>query len=115
MQSVSRVREAPVSPTPMRCAVRFPLHLSVRVQTVDGPVDAETKDISSTGVLFIMPFAPAVNTRLTWIFLLPGDKFGSPRDISVVCAGRVVWHSPCATGRQVGVVIDEYRLEEKHA
>ncbi|MGI4758241.1 MAG: PilZ domain-containing protein [Janthinobacterium lividum] len=95
---------------PMRNSVRFPLHLFARVDTVRGTVDAVTEDISSTGVLFTMPFAPEVNTRLTWTLQFPAEAIGSPFDVTVTCVGRVVWHGPSATGRQVGAVIDDYRM-----
>ncbi len=98
---------------PMRSAVRFPLHLLARVETAEGSVDAVTEDISSTGVLFTMPFAPEVNTRLTWTLQLPADEMGSEHDVTVACVGRVVWHAPSSYGLQVGAVIDDYRMGER--
>lgn len=100
------------APDPMRSSVRFPLHLFARIDTVNGPVDAITEDISSTGVLFTMPFAPEINTRLTWTLHFPADDIGSPHDVMVAFVGRVVWHGPAAGGRQVGAVIDGYRMGE---
>lgn len=97
-------------PDPMRNSVRFPLHLLARVDTAMGTIDAITEDISSTGVLFTMPFAPEVNTRLTWTLQFPADEIGSPHDVTVACVGRVIWHGPAADGRQVGAVIDDYRM-----
>ena len=93
---------------PLRNSVRFPLHLFARIDTADGTVDAVTEDISSTGVLFTMPFAPEVNTRLTWTLQFPADAMGSSCDVTVACVGRVVWHGPVAAGQQVGAVIDTY-------
>ncbi len=97
---------------PMRTSVRFPLHLSARVQTEDGPVDAVTEDISATGVLFTMAVAPKINTRVTWTLLLPCNVMGGSDDVTVSCVGRVVWHTRAGSGRHVGVVIDGYRIEE---
>jgi hypothetical protein len=97
----------------MRTAVRFPVHLPVRVETEEGPVDAVTEDISATGVLFSMPVAPEINTRLTFTLRLPGELMGSPEDVAVNCVGRVVWHGPGREGRQVGAVIDGYRIGER--
>ncbi len=96
----------------MRNAVRFPLHLPVRVETESGTVDAFTQDVSATGVLFTMPFAPAINTRLAWTLRLPGEMMGAVEDVCVDCVGRVVWHGPSDMGRQVGAVIDGYRMGE---
>ena len=95
---------------PMRNSVRFPLNILARVDTANGPVDAVTEDISSTGVLFTMPFAPEVNTRLTWTLQFPANEIGAAQDVTVACVGRVVWHGPAASGRQVGAVIDDYRM-----
>src|ERR1700750_2109383 len=95
---------------PMRNAVRFPVNLPVRVDTENGPVDAVTEDISATGVLFHMPFAPPTNTRLSWTLRLPADLMGAEQDVMVLCVGRVVWDKPSGTGRQVGAVIDDYRI-----
>ncbi len=97
---------------PMRTAVRFPLHLSARVVTESGPVDAMTEDISATGVLFTMQVAPRINTRMTWTMLLPCTVMGGKDDLTVSCVGRVIWHRRVENGRHVGVVIDGYRIEE---
>ncbi len=99
----------------MRNSVRFPIRLLARIDTMDGPADAVTEDISSTGVLFTMPFAPAVNSRLTWTLQLPADMIGSRHDVTVTCVGRVVWHKPVAQGSQVGAMIDDYRMGDSHA
>jgi PilZ domain len=95
----------------MRNAVRFPLRLPVRVQLEDGGfIDAFTEDISATGVLFTMANAPEINTRLTWTLRMPADVMGAKEDVTVNCVGRVVWQRPAVEGRQVGVVIDDYRM-----
>lgn len=114
MQTVTTDQNSPSHANPMRSAVRFPLHLVARVETVNGPVDAITEDISSTGVLFTMPFAPAVNTRLAWTLRLPAEMIGSAHDVTVTCVGRVVWHGPAPQGQQVGAVIDDYHMGDSH-
>ena len=98
----------------MRSAVRFPLHLVARVETEEGPVDAMTEDISASGVLFNMPFAPAINTQLRWTLKIPAADLGSSADVTVQCVGRVVWHGPAGTGVQVAAVIDGYHMEDSH-
>ena len=98
----------------MRTAVRFPLRLPARVETDEGPVDAVTEDISATGVLFNMPFAPGINTQLRWTLQIAGADLGSPGDVTVQCVGRVVWHGPAERGRQVGAVLDGYHMEDSH-
>lgn len=97
----------------MRNAVRFPLHLAARVHTEDGPVDAVTEDISATGVLFNMPFAPSIDSILRWTLQIPEADMGSSGDLTVECVGRVVWHRSVNGGKQVGAVIDGYHMEGK--
>jgi hypothetical protein len=99
---------------PMRNAVRFPLRLPVRVELEDGGfIDAFTEDISASGVLFAMENAPEINTRLTWTLRMPADVMGAKEDVTVNCVGRVVWQRSAAVGRQVGVVIDDYRMGDR--
>jgi hypothetical protein len=100
--------------SPLRTAVRFPLHLVARVETEQGAVDAVTEDISANGVLFNMPFAPAINTQLRWTLMIPAADLGSLKDVAVHCVGRVVWYGPAEHGCQVAVVIDGYHMEDSH-
>jgi len=97
----------------MRNAVRFPLQLHVKVETGQGFLDAVTVDISATGVLFLMPSAPPIHTRLAWTLRLPADVMGAKEDVTVRCVGRVIWHGPADEGQQVGVVIDDYRIGDR--
>jgi hypothetical protein len=113
MSSSSSPNRPAESSHPMRNSVRFPLQLPVRVETEGGAIDAVTKDISATGVLFMMPTAPAINTRLTWTLCLPADVMGGNEDVTVTCVGRVVWYGPTGEGQHVGVVIDGYRMGDK--
>ncbi len=107
------IPEKQIPSDPMRNAVRFPLHLPVRVETETGFVDATTEDISATGVLFNMPIAPPLNTRLAWKLRLPGEVMGASTDVVVDCVGRVVWSRDADIGRQVGAVIDGYRMGDR--
>jgi hypothetical protein len=103
-----------VTSHPMRNSVRFPLHLPVDVEVNGGFIHAVTEDISATGVLFVMPEAPAVNSRMTWTLRMPAEVMGSKDDVTVDCVGRVVWHKQVLDGRHVGVVIDGYRIGDRH-
>ncbi len=86
----------------------------MRVETETGIVDAVTEDISATGVLFIMPVSLGINSRLAWTLRLPGETMGAKSDVTVNCVGRVVWCGQGTTGRQVGAVIDDYRMGDSH-
>jgi hypothetical protein len=95
----------------MRNGVRFPLRLKVRVETEQGAFDAETEDVSASGVLFRMQAeAPAINAQLAWTMVLPRDTMGGATDTVVHCIGRVIWRNSGKGGQQVGAVIDSYRI-----
>lgn len=96
---------------PMRNGVRFPLRLKVRVETEQGAFDAETEDVSASGVLFrTQAEAPAINAQLSWTMVLPGEIMGGPADTVVHCVGRVIWRKSDQSGQQIGAVIDTYRI-----
>lgn len=101
-----------LSSDPLRNAVRFPLRFKVRVETENGGIEAETEDVSSTGVLFRMPISPEINTRISWTMIMPAASMGNVSDIVIHCVGRVVWNAPGAGFRQVAAVIDGYRIAE---
>lgn len=95
----------------MRNGVRFPLRLKVRVETEQGTFDAETEDVSASGVLFrTQAEAPPVNAELSWTMVLPREVMGGPADTQVHCVGRVIWRSSGQDGQQIGAVIDNYRI-----
>ena len=97
----------------MRNGVRFPLRLKVRVESEQGAFDAETEDVSASGVLFrTQAEAPAINAQLSWTMVLPRDTMGAPADTVVHCIGRVIWRNSSKGSQQVGVVIDSYRIAE---
>ena len=114
MSVIVKTASIEMSADQMRNAVRFPLHLAARVETEQGPVDAVTEDISATGVLFNMPFAPSIDSQLRWTLRIPGVDLGSTGDVTVQCVGRVIWHGPAEQGEQVGAVIDSYHMESSH-
>ena len=95
----------------MRNGVRFPLRLKVRVESEQGAFDAETEDISASGVLFrTQAEAPAIDAQISWTMVLPRDTMGATTDTVVHCIGRVIWRNAGESGQQVGVVIDSYRI-----
>lgn len=95
----------------MRNGVRFPLRLKVRVETEQGAFDAETEDVSASGVLFrTQAEAPAIDAQLSWTMILPRDTMGSTTDTVVHCNGRVIWRNSSKGSQQIGVVIDSYRI-----
>ena len=101
------------SPAPMRAAVRFPLHLPVRLRTDAGLIDAITEDISSTGALFLTQAAPRVGSMLEWNLHLPASVMGTPGNVEVECVGRVVWTRVEPDGVRLGALIDDYQLKDE--
>ncbi len=98
---------------PMRAAVRFPLHLPVRLRTDAGLIDAITEDISSTGALFLTQVAPRVDSMLEWNLHLSAAEMGTAGDVEVECVGRVVWTRVEPDGVRLGALIDHYQLKEE--
>jgi hypothetical protein len=101
----------PESHPDLRNAVRFPLHLPVILKTPTSEHRAETIDISAGGILFRSDSDIEVGSAVEFTVAMPGNVLGSDRDILVKCQGRVVRCTQEAAGRNVAVVIDEYKFE----
>jgi hypothetical protein len=99
--------------TDFRNAVRFPLHLSVALRTPTGEHQAETRDISSGGILFFTHADLAVGSQVQFTIRMPGETLGAAEDVLVQCDGRVVRSSEEGSGRIVAVAIDEYSFERR--
>ena len=95
----------------MQSAPRFPLHLSVELNSPTGACSAETQNISANGVLFAMDRDVPVGSMVDFTILLPGDVVGLSRNVQIDCRGRVVRSFEDKGRRGVGVVIDEYHFE----
>jgi hypothetical protein len=97
----------------VRCAVRFPIALPVMLGTSNGDVPARTKNISANGALFELDehIAPGIGIRFS--LRMPGSVLGTPHDVLVRCAGRVV---RCSSSQHLWIAaatIDEYAFEEQ--
>jgi hypothetical protein len=93
-----------------RTAPRYPVRLPVAVK---GGVtaEAETRDVSSTGVLFYVDADIHVGSTIEFSIAMPASVLGTPSDVVVKCIGHVV-RSHQENGRKaVAAVIDEYRFE----
>ena len=101
------------NPSPMRAAVRFPLHLPVQLRTDTGLVNAITEDISSTGALFLTNEEPLVGSLLEWNLHLPSSVMGTSASVQVDCVGRVVWTRREPDGVRLGALIDHYELKDQ--
>ena len=65
----------------VRCAVRFPLVLSVQLSTDDGDFTANTQNVSASGVLFEMDQSIQTGTLVRFSLRMPGSVLGIKRDV----------------------------------
>lgn len=94
----------------LRCAVRFPLHLPVAVNTNDKADEGVTQDISAGGVLIHCGEDYPVGSTIRFSICMPGQALGADHDVLVECRGRVVRSSPMGDRVAVGAIIDEYHI-----
>jgi hypothetical protein len=97
----------------VRCAVRFPLSLSVVLGEGSEEWPALTRNISANGVLFEMDHELEPGTEIEFSVRMPAAFLGSCHDVLVHCTGRVV--RCCLSPNQVltAATIDDYRFAEQ--
>jgi PilZ domain-containing protein len=95
----------------LRNSPRFPLHLRVTLKTATNECHATTIDISAGGILFHTEAAIQVDSPVQFTIEISREALGTEHPVLVKCQGRVVRCSEDASGRNVGVVIDEYEFE----
>ncbi len=96
----------------LRNAVRFPLRIPLRLFTTHGEVAAQTENISATGVAFTVDKPLEVQTPVRFTMKMPAEAMGTPTDVVVHCAGRVVRCTSSAEGTRAAAVIDEYYFSQ---
>ena len=96
---------------PVRTAVRFPMKLSLKIQTVDGEMEAVTENISANGILFTGGRLPKVDSTIEFTIRMPAAVMGTAEDVSIECVGRVVRHQQHGGETQAAAIIDEYLLK----
>ncbi len=94
--------------TELRAAVRFPLSVAVTLATEDGEISAQTVNISANGVLFDVARQVRVASQVRFTIPMPREAMGTPTDVVVNCAGRVVRCAQSKIGLQLAAVIDKY-------
>jgi hypothetical protein len=101
------------SSEPVRTAVRFPLHLPVRLKTPEGDeVAATTENVSASGVLFLTDIALELDRKVDFTLAIPAAVLGTADDITVHCTGHVVRHEQADKEQKAAaVVIDKYSFE----
>jgi hypothetical protein len=101
----------PPDPTPLRSAVRFPLHMDIVLTTPEGECKAVTENVSANGLLFVSDTLPAVGTPVEFRLKMPGAIMGGGEDVLLHCVGRVVRHDDSGGKMTAAAVIDEYSLK----
>ena len=95
----------------VRTSVRFPMQLAVVLTTEDGPLEAQTVDVSANGLLFSADRLPAVGSRVVFTMTMPSAVMGSANDVMIHCTGRIVRHQHAEDALRAAAVIDEYFLK----
>jgi hypothetical protein len=95
----------------MRSAVRFPLHLPVRILAENRELIGTTENISASGVLFRLQEKLALDAVVEFLLEIPAGNLSDENTAAVHCLGRVVRsyrrHASCFAA----AVIDEYRFQ----
>jgi PilZ domain len=94
----------------VRCAVRFPLALSVMLEGEEGEIPGLTRNISASGVLFALDRDLRVGLDIRFSMRMPHTVLGSPNDVMVHCKGRVVRCSSSHNEHLAAATIDEYQM-----
>jgi hypothetical protein len=107
-----RIQILPVADKPrtaeVRCAVRFPLSLPIRVITDGGEYDATTENISASGVLFRSDHDLGVDRRVEFLLKMPAAVIGTEIDVTLRCYGRVVRSYQGPEQFHAAAIIDDY-------
>jgi hypothetical protein len=112
--SLATVHSEPVPENrEVRCAVRFPISLPAMLSAETGEFAALTQNVSANGVLFTMDRPLESRLPIRFSLRMPGAVLGSPRDVLVHCAGRVVRCSISHSHYLAAATIDEYRFAEQ--
>ena len=101
----------PISQSPVRTAVRFPIRLALTIQTKFGAFQAFTENVSANGLLFTCEYLPDLNSQIEFTMAMPAAIMGADKDLSVHCIGRIVRHETDGNVKKAAAVIDEYFLK----
>jgi PilZ domain len=96
----------------LRCAVRFPVELPVLLTTDHGDVPAITRNMSASGVLLELDESLSPGAEIRFSLRMPHSVLGTPQDVLVHCAGRVIRCSLSQKLYLAAATIDDYRFAE---
>lgn len=102
---------APSSLMELRASVRFPVRMQVKIQTARGREDAETVNVSASGVLLAFSRPLQAGSLIEIEMIMPSQAMGTQQDVVVHCHGRVVRsYKKSSTQVEVATVIDNYEI-----
>ena len=107
------VPDPATSPQEVRCAVRFPLSLSMDLSAGNSEFHAFTRDVSANGVLFELDHPLAAGLEIQFSLRMPRAVLGAPHDVLVHCLGRVVRCSMSQSRYLAASTIDQYEFAEQ--
>jgi hypothetical protein len=95
----------------LRTSVRFPVRMPVKIQTDTGRENAETVNVSASGVLLAFSRALDAGSSIEIEMIMPSNTMGTSQDVVVYCHGRVIRsYRKSPTLVEVATVIDTYQI-----
>ncbi|HEY6445536.1 MAG TPA: PilZ domain-containing protein [Acidobacteriaceae bacterium] len=96
---------------PLRGAVRYALHLRVTLLHGGCASEAETEDLSASGVLFRLDEPLQVGQQIDFLLEIPAAALDPSATAAVHCSGRIVRSYWKQGHPYAAAVIDEYRFQ----
>jgi hypothetical protein len=94
-----------------RSAVRFPLHLPIRVIANGEEHSGESENFSSGGVLFRLNKELFPGTKVEFLVEIPAGILGIQSTAAIHCLGRILRAYEKDGAFYCAAVIDEYRFQ----
>ncbi len=95
----------------LRASVRFPVRMKVQIQTVNGKEDAETINVSASGVLFAFSRPLDAGSAIEVDMIMPSNTLGTSHDVRLHCQGRVIRsYRKGPVQVEIATVIDSYEM-----
>ncbi|ACO34143.1 MULTISPECIES: PilZ domain-containing protein [Acidobacterium] len=95
----------------VRSAVRFPLHLPIRVIANGEEYSGESENFSSGGVLLRLDRGIEPGTTVEFLVEIPAGVLGMQSTAAIHCTGRALRAYEKDGVSYCAVVIDEYRFQ----
>lgn len=95
----------------LRNSVRFPVRMKVKIQTEKGEEDAETINVSASGLLLAFSRILDAGSAIEVEMIMPSATLGTSEDVRVHCCGRVIRsYRKSPEHVEVATVIDNYEM-----